>query len=349
MHLSEFDFTYPEDLVAHRPAEPRDSSRLMLPWHEQPHQWRFQDLPKLVTGNELFVFNNTRVLPCRLFAHRLTGARVEIFVLQHVPRTTRWTCLVQPAAKLRDGESVELAGAGDGKRVTLWRSMTVDAGDVGRIWQVDFDMPAEDVRALLRREGHMPLPPYIHREDRAEDREWYQTVFAEVEGAVAAPTASLHFTRPLLEQLRARGCAFETVTLHVGLGTFLPIKTERVEEHRMHGEDYEMTEITARHLERAASNGREVICVGTTAMRAVESALESGVLRGETRAYFHPEAPPRFVRSLITNFHQPRSTLFLLICSLLGREKALSMYQDAFQQRYRLFSYGDGMWIRRTN
>jgi S-adenosylmethionine:tRNA ribosyltransferase-isomerase len=336
MNLSEFDFTYPEDLVATHPADPRENARLYLPWSATAHTHRVGDLPRLVTGSEIFVVNNTRVLPCRLFAHRQTGGRIEIFLTN----LSTGACLLSPARRLREGETLYLEKSQ--LPITVRR-----LGEAGA--EVSVEPPAS-LREVLLSEGHVPLPPYIAREDLPEDRNWYQTRFARVEGAVAAPTAGFHFSDSVIAALKERGVVFVEVTLHVGIGTFLPVHAENVLDHDMHGEWYAVRDEDFAELGRAFKSGREVVCVGTTSLRAVESALRTGKTTGETRLFLHPGNPPEFVRSLITNFHQPRSTLFMLASSFFGVDGARrlrDLYAECFRERYRLFSYGDAMWIRR--
>ena len=343
MQLENFKFDYPEDLVAFEAVEPRDRARLLLSWDRgHRHKYNFSHLPELVRGDEIFVFNDTRVIPCRLFARRKTGARVEIFLLNPLEDqgSLGWKCLVKPGRKVHEGEELTLE---DDPSIGIRIFPTQNQG-----WEMHWGCPPHQVLKLLERIGHIPLPPYIRRPDREDDSVRYQTVFAHSPGASAAPTAGLHFTHELIRQLAQKGCEIHFVTLHVGLGTFSPVKESHIQNHKMHPEYYSMGDETLQTLDGHFRAGREVVCVGTTSLRAVETAMKFGP-EGYSKAFFHPENPPQFVRSLITNFHQPQSTLFMLVCSLLGTEVMQSLYREAFQEKYRLFSYGDGMWLRVLN
>jgi S-adenosylmethionine:tRNA ribosyltransferase-isomerase len=337
--LADFDFDLPADLIAQHPLADRAASRLL---HVQPQRLcdlRFADLPGLVQPGELLVFNDTRVIRARLIGRKPSGGRVEALV-ERLLDERRALALLRTSHRPRHGAQF-LFGPGD---------EPVVATVVGRhedFFELAFEV---DVAATLERIGHVPLPPYIGHADSAQDAERYQTVYARRAGAVAAPTAGLHFTEPLMAALRDRGahCAF--VTLHVGAGTFQPVRSERIAGHRMHAERYEIPEATARAVDAARAAGRPVTAVGTTSLRALESATRDGRLRpgaGETRLFITPGYPLRAVDRLITNFHLPRSTLLMLVSAFAGIGRIRSAYAHAIAQRYRFFSYGDAMLLER--
>ncbi len=341
VRTADFDYELPEGVIAQR-ARPRGTSRLLVlerATGRVSHR-RVQALPALLRPGDLLLLNDTRVIPARLFARRPTGRRFEVFLLEH-REGGRWECLLRPSARAREGERLR---APDGGELVL-----VSRLGEGR-WQVRGE-PELDL-ARVERLGQAPLPPYIRRSGgaTAEDRERYQTVYARAAGAVAAPTAGLHLTRELLEALEARGVERVTVTLHVGIGTFRPVSSERVEEHRMHTERYEIGEAAAAAINGALSRGRRIVCVGTTTVRTLEAALTSGGGRvrggpGATDLFIRPGHRFRGVGALLTNFHLPRSTLLMLVSALAGRERVLAAYREAIARGYRLFSYGDAMLI----
>ena len=339
--LADFDFDLPAELIAQQPLDDRAASRLL---HVQPRQLadlRFADLPDLMQPGEVMVFNDTRVIRARLFGRKPSGGRVEALI-ERVVDGRRALALLRTSHRPRAGTQI-LFGADDDPVV---------ATVVGRhddFFELDF---SRDVQATLDRLGHVPLPPYITHADSAQDAERYQTVYAQRAGAVAAPTAGLHFTAGLMAALRDRGvrCAF--VTLHVGAGTFQPVRSERIAEHRMHGERYEIPAATAQAVNAARAAGRPVTAVGTTSLRALESAVREGRIGaggGETRLFITPGYRFRAVDRLITNFHLPRSTLLMLVSAFAGIERIRSAYAHAIAQRYRFFSYGDAMLLERTS
>jgi len=341
VRTDDFDFDLPGELIAQEPA-PRGASRLLLLDRsaEGVDHRRVTELPGLLNPGDLLLLNDTRVIPARVFAHRSTGRRFEVLLLRELDGGA-WECLLRPGARARVGERLVLS---DGGEVIL-----VERRDGGR-WAVAFEPQLELAR--LDRIGEMPLPPYISRPEGAtvEDRETYQTVYASKPGAVAAPTAGLHFTRELLDEIDDRGVERVFVTLHVGLGTFRPVTAERVADHRMHSEWYCFSEATARVVNEAVSTGRRIVCVGTTSVRALEGALAAGngqIEPGEgwTDIFITPGYRFRGVGAMLTNFHLPKSTLLMLISAFAGRDRALSAYQDAIASRYRFFSYGDAMLI----
>lgn len=343
MKLSDFDFDLPDDLIATRPATPRSSSRLMVGQGARITDAVFTDLPDWLRPGDRLVLNNTRVIPARLNGTRVRAttdgsgrAKVE-FTLTAAEPDGSWRALARPLRKLTAGDAIELEA---GHRATV---VARSAADV----TLRFDCAPEDLHALLDAAGQMPLPPYIaaKRPPDARDRDDYQTVWARHAGAVAAPTASLHFDAPLLDRLRAMGVTFTEVTLHVGAGTFLPVKVEDVTTHRMHAEWGEVTPDAAAAIAETRAAGGRVIPVGTTALRLIESAAAGGQIapfRGETDIFIYPGYEFRVADGLITNFHLPQSTLLMLVSALMGRDRMLAMYAHAVAERYRFFSYGDG-------
>jgi S-adenosylmethionine:tRNA ribosyltransferase-isomerase len=303
---------------------------------------RFLQLPEQLCPGDLVVANDTAVLACRLFAKKPTGGKVEILLLKPLSEL-EWSVLLSPIRGLSEGSRLEIISRKDHASSSLEVAVTSLKPDDFRI---TFSSAA-DQRAALERWGEMPLPPYIERAaPRAGDRERYQTCFAKYPGAAAAPTAGLHFTEALRGKLAERGIAWATVILHVGAGTFLPVRTERIDEHRIHDEYFEIPESTQSAIRECRQRGGRMIAVGTTTLRAVESWALSGKASGWTDLYIRPGFSFQVVDHLLTNFHQPRSTLLILVSALAGRELILRAYHEAIRERYRLFSYGDCMLIR---
>ncbi len=335
MRLEEFDFTLPEELIAQKPAARRDASRLML-LERTTGKVGHTDFPRIVDQfrqGDLLVINTTRVIPARLLGVKESGGKVELFLVRRLSGGD-WSCLIRASKSPGVGTIIHFPQ--DVTAMVTARDETT--------WTVSFQCAA-DFPAWLELHGRMPLPPYIRREPREEDRERYQTVFAGVAGAVAAPTAGLHMTEEILDQLRRRGVEIAPLVLHVGLGTFLPIRVAELTEHRMHREWYSIPEETA----VLVNSGRRVVALGTTAARALEhSALTHGhVIAGEGEAdiFIYPGYSFRVVSGLITNFHLPQSTLLLLVSAFAGKEQLLGAYAQAVTERYRFFSYGDAMMI----
>ena len=341
MELLTRDFWYdlPEELIAQTPAEPRDSSRLMVysRAEDKVAHAHFYDLPDFLKSGDLLVINNTKVIPARIFAH-MDGRETtfEILLLRRLDYC-RWETIMRPARKARKGSVL---------RVSDELTATVeDAGEYGvRTVKFDFDGVFEDI---LDRVGNMPLPPYIH--EKLEDKTRYNTVYSKTEGSAAAPTAGLHFTPELMERVREKGADFAEVLLHIGLGTFRPVKAERVTEHEMHSEHFELSPSAAEKINAAKREGRRVIAVGTTAVRVLESASDAdGTVKpctGETKIFIYPPYKFKCVDALITNFHLPESTLIMLVSALVGREKTLELYNTAVKERYRFFSFGDSCFF----
>lgn len=340
MRLSDFDYELPEALIALRPARPRSSARLLVAEGDAVADRVVSDLPAILRPGDLLVLNDTRVIPARLSGVRSRGegaeARIEATLLEPLPEA-RWSALLRPLRKVREGESIRFSDR---------LSARVEAREEGRA-VLAFDSEGAAFDAALAEAGAMPLPPYIaaRRAADAHDAEDYQSVWARRPGAVAAPTASLHFDAPLLEALAARGVRTAHVTLHVGAGTFLPVKTDDVSAHRMHAERGEVGEAAAQAIEAAREGGGRVIPVGTTALRVIETAAAAAgrvePWAGATDLFIAPGHRFRAADGLVTNFHLPRSTLLMLVAGLMGREQILALYAHAVAQRYRFYSYGD--------
>ncbi|SDX97832.1 tRNA preQ1(34) S-adenosylmethionine ribosyltransferase-isomerase QueA [Citreimonas salinaria] len=342
MKLSDFDFDLPDELIATRPAQPRSSARLLVAQGDAITDAVVRDLPDWLRPGDRLVLNDTRVIPARLSGTRTRPgaagegtARIEVTLLE--PQADgSWAALVRPLRKLREGEVVVFSD-------TL--SATCESKEDGQA-RLRFNLSGEDFDAALNEAGAMPLPPYIEAKRKADarDREDYQTVWARRSGAVAAPTASLHFDEPLLAALAARGVDFTHVTLHVGAGTFLPVKVDDVTEHKMHGEWGEVTETAAAEIAATKAAGGRVVPVGTTALRLIETAAQGGAIapfRGVTDIFIYPGFTFRVTDALMTNFHLPRSTLMMLVSALMGRARMMRVYEHAVEDRYRFFSYGD--------
>jgi S-adenosylmethionine:tRNA ribosyltransferase-isomerase len=349
VRTDDFSFDLPEELIAQRPSEKRGESRLMTLDRSSGavgHYSSVARLPELLEPGTLMVFNDSRVRKARLFATALdTGAKVELLLLSRLSDGS-WEAAATKLKKQRPGRLYELP---EGVRATvLERSGSPEGGPGGDTIRVAFDPSIDD--DYLERSGHVPLPPYIKREDRPEDDERYQTVYSREIGSSACPTAGLHFTEELLAALDDKGLRRATVTLHVGLGTFLPVRAENVEGHAMHEEEYSVPEETARAVAEAKAEGRPVLAVGTTSLRTLESAWVEGeglrVGRGRTRIFIYPGYRFKAVDALFTNFHTPRSTLLMLVSAFAGREAILAAYGEAVKERYRFFSYGDAMLIK---
>lgn len=348
MKVADFDYELPSDRIAQEPASPRDASRLLVLDRDGGpiRHRRFSDLPDELRAGDLLVLNDTRVLPARLRGTKPSGGRVELLLIESAggpPDAPVWRCLLRASKSPRPGARVAL-DAGLSAELLSREDET---------WVVRLFHPSGDPLAAVVASGTMPLPPYIRRDEddprEAEDRERYQTVFARELGAVAAPTAGLHFTPELLAEIEGRGVEIARVTLHVGLGTFLPIRVERVEDHRLHDEAYEIPESTAAAVVRARSRGGRVVAVGTTVVRTLETAaIDGGVRAGSGRSalYIVPGFRFRAIDAMITNFHLPRSTLLMLVCAFAGRERVLDAYATAVRERYRFYSYGDAMLLR---
>jgi S-adenosylmethionine:tRNA ribosyltransferase-isomerase len=354
--VSDFDYHLPEDLIAQEPLADRAGARMLrLDRRTGTFQDRlFRDLPSLLRPGDLLVLNDSRVIPARLYAcraglhtqanHHTTG-RIQVLLAEQISEW-EWRTLVRPGRKVLTGEVLNFGP----DRVSPELQATVIAHGEFGARTIRFE-PVPDFFATIERLGHMPLPPYIHRQDRPADQNRYQTVYARERGSVAAPTAGLHFTPEILDALRARGVEIATVTLHVGLGTFQPVRVERVEDVRLHAERYILTPGTAAALNAARREGRRIVAAGTTTVRTLEhcalmadgSGSEFMPHSGSTTIFISPGFQFRAVSALLTNFHLPQSTLLILVSTFAGREATLAAYQHAVEERYRFFSYGDCM------
>ncbi len=338
--LSDFDFALPSELIAQHPAAERSGSRLLDGTGVAPVDCIFRELPSLLAPGDLLVFNDTKVIKARLYGQKSTGGAVEVLVERVAPPSEVWAH-VRASKSPRPGQTLRLAGAFDAE--VLGRGGPDDS-----LFHLRFP---SDPLALLETHGHVPLPPYIEHGDAADDVARYQTVFASRPGAVAAPTAALHFDEPLLSALRQRGVNSARVTLHVGAGTFQPVRSEDLSQHRMHHEWFEVGAATVAAVEATRSAGGRVVAVGTTTVRSLESAARGGALRattGETDIFITPGFGFRVVDRLITNFHLPKSTLMMLVSAFAGHTHVMALYRHAIEQRYRFFSYGDAMLLDRT-
>ncbi len=350
MHINDFDYKLPEELIAQKPQKDRDKCRLMVLRRSDnsiEHRHFFDILEYLKEGDCLLL-NDSKVIPARLYGIKEgTGARVEFLLIKRIEGDT-WETMVRPGKRLKPGDSVVFSDE-DGKKL---RADILDYGEDGtRIVKMDYD---GILMERLEEIGSMPLPPYISRPSNDEDKDDYQTVYCHEEGSVAAPTAGLHFTTELLEKAREKGVKTTFVTLHVGIGTFRPVKCETIEEHHMHFEEYSVSEETAEIVNETVLSGGRVISVGTTSTRTAESAacfdeksgkylLKAG--SGSTDIFIYPGYEFKIIESLITNFHLPRSTLMMLVSALYDREHILKAYDEAVKEEYRFFSYGDAMFI----
>lgn len=339
MLLTEFDYDLPEDLIAQEPCEPRDHSRLLVV-DKRAHSWehsRFYELRRFLRGGDVLIFNDTKVIPARLIGMKAdTGAKIEVFLLTR-RGGAEWEALVKPGKKARPGTKVIF-----GDKLACQILDTTDFG--GRRVQFEYDGVFEEILDEL---GQVPLPPYIKTE--LADRERYQTVYAKQRGSAAAPTAGLHFTAPLLEELRGMGVQLGFVTLHVGLGTFRPVNVAAIEDHVMHSEFYSVPPATAELVNAAKREGRRVIAVGTTSIRTLESAADAcghiAARSGWTNIFIYPGYRFQIIDAIITNFHLPKSTLLMLISAFAGKELVLDAYAAAIAERYKFFSFGDAMFL----
>jgi S-adenosylmethionine:tRNA ribosyltransferase-isomerase len=344
MRLADFDYDLPEALVAQEPVSPRDASRLLvLPAAGPAEHRRFADLEALLSPGDLLVFNDAKVVPARLVGRKESGGKVEILLCEPLEEGLgrRWRAMGRASKPIRAGSRLAFDGLA---------ARVLESEGEG-FYLVELDREGEALEAALARAGRIPLPPYIRREPDARDRARYQTIWARAPGSAAAPTAGLHFTEGLLARLEARGVRRAAVTLHVGPGTFLPIRGDPIEAHRMHPERYEISARAADEIEACRGRGGRVVAVGTTSVRALESAFDGVRVApgaGRTALFVRPGHVFRAVDDLVTNFHLPRSTLLMLVCAFGGTERVLSAYREAVSARYRFFSYGDAMLLRRA-
>ena len=338
MRKSDFNYSLPPELVAQYPASPRTASRLL---HldgasGEYHDMKFVDLPALLRAGDLLVFNDTRVIPARLFGHKDSGGHIEVLI-ERLLDAHRVLAQVRASKPPKPGQKLTLEGD----------ATVVVRGRDDEFYELAFDAD-KPVLDILDRVGHVPLPPYISRADETADRERYQTVYARQRGAVAAPTAGLHFDEPMLARLKQMGVDSAFVTLHVGAGTFQPLRVDDIRAHRMHAEYLHVTPEVCDKINAAKREGRRVVAVGTTVVRALETAARGGRVNpfeGETDIFIYPGYRFQIVDALLTNFHLPESTLLMLVCAFGGTENVLKAYRHAVEQKYRFYSYGDAMFI----
>lgn len=339
MKTSDFGFDLPDELIARFPMPERSGSRLLCLdgiTGGLQHQG-FKDLEDKLEAGDLLVFNNTRVIPARIYGQKQSGGKLEALI-ERVLDQKHVLAHLKSSRSPKPGQTILLGGA----EVEV-------LGRQGALFELKFN-DERPVLEILEAEGHMPLPPYMEREDEQSDKERYQTVYAEKDGAVAAPTAGLHFDEPLLERLAKKGVEFGYVTLHVGAGTFQPVKVDDVNDHEMHAEYVEVDEALCTQVGAARARGNRVIAVGTTSVRSLESASQSGVIQpfyDDTRIFIYPGYEFKSVDALITNFHLPESTLIMLVSAFAGKEHTMNAYDVAIQEQYRFYSYGDSMFISR--
>jgi S-adenosylmethionine:tRNA ribosyltransferase-isomerase len=361
--VTDFHFDLPEELIAQSPPAIRGSSRMLVLDRETGlyDDNFFRNLPEILRSGDLLILNDSRVLPARLYATRARGqqtqrsspdpsGRIEVLLTQQLA-ANEWTALVRPSRKIQPGERLLFCAPNESE--SLLQAEVIAASEFGER-TLRFD-PSPKFHAILNKIGHMPLPPYIHRDDSEEDRDRYQTVFSHEVGSAAAPTAGLHFTPEIIAQLQQNGIQIETITLHVGLGTFQPVRAEKLEDIRLHAEHYTLPANTAEAINKAQSEGRRVIAAGTTTTRTLEHCgqISSGLPlephSGQTSIFISPGYQFRVVSGLLTNFHLPQSTLLMLVSAFAGSEKGreavLAAYAHAVEQKYRFFSYGDCMLL----
>ena len=346
LSLSAYDYFLPQERIAQTAALPRDSAQLLVVVDQTQHRHQiFRELPDLLKPGDLLVLNNTRVLPARLYGQKPGGTKVEVLLLEE-QQPNQWLALVKPGRRLKPGSKILLTPLQSGGATSLSAIVvSSDEATRGRILQFEVS-DNQSLLEVLDQFGQLPLPPYIT--DSASQPEHYQTVYADRLGAVAAPTAGLHFTPELLDRLRQKGIDQAFVTLHVGVGTFRPVETEDITHHSMHGEWVEVSPETVEKIRQTKDRGGRVIAVGTTSVRSLEAAAQSGEIQpfcGKTALFIYPGYQWRVVDGLITNFHLPKSSLLMLVSALIGRERLLKLYQAAIEHPYRFYSFGDAMII----
>ncbi|WP_353892631.1 tRNA preQ1(34) S-adenosylmethionine ribosyltransferase-isomerase QueA [Proteinivorax hydrogeniformans] len=341
MKLEDFNFNLPDELIAQKPSQRRDDSRLLVLKKDKEtncitHK-KFKDIIDYLNPNDLLIFNNTKVIPARIFGRKDTGAKVEVLLVRKVDEYS-WECLAKPGKKLKKNTVIKFPQDITGE-------ITGDTDFGGKV--IKFNFPYDEFMEKLKGAGELPLPPYI--KEKPDDQNRYQTVYAQKPGAVAAPTAGLHFTNELFERIKEKGIVTAFVTLHVGLGTFMPVQVENVLEHKMHSEFYSINEETAKLINQTKKKGGRVIAVGTTVVRTLETAAslnqEIKPSSGWTDIFIYPGYEFKAIDALITNFHLPKSTLMMLVSALATKDKIDLAYQEAVKERYRFFSFGDSMFI----
>ena len=347
MHILEFDYDLPEDLIAQQPADKRENSKMMVldrNNHEISHK-NFFNIVDYLDENCVLILNNTKVMPARLYGYKETGAKIEVFLLKKYDNDNRWEVLIRPSKRVRTGTVIKVSEE-------LSVEIVMPLPDDGK-WVVKM-LYEGDLLSILHKVGNIPLPPYIERKMASEelrqlDFERYQTVYAKNEGSVAAPTAGLHFTEDILDKLKSKGVEIGYVTLDVGIGTFRPVKCENILDHKMDTEAFEISEETAELINRAKAQGKKIVAVGTTTVRTLESAYkiygEIKACKSASNLFIYPPYEFKVVDKLITNFHLPKSTLLMLVSALASREFIFEAYAEAVKEKYRFYSYGDCMFI----
>lgn len=338
MKTADFDYHLPDELIARYPTEQRTESRLLKVSANTESHYQFKDILDWIEPNDLLVLNNTKVIKARLFGKKLTGGKLELLI-ERVINEREALAHIKCSRSPKEGDSIIIEG--------------FEASVLGRqesLFHIQLDNSELSLFDIMDNHGHMPLPPYMQRDDEDLDENRYQTVFAEQKGAVAAPTAGLHFDEQLLADIRAQGTEIETITLHVGAGTFQPVKVDDVENHHMHSEWINVPESVCEKILATKANGGRVISVGTTVVRALESASQQteeiiAPFQGETEIFIYPGYQFKVIDCLITNFHLPQSTLLMLVSAFCGKDRMMNAYQTAIENRYRFFSYGDAMWL----
>lgn len=347
MNISEFDYELPEELIAQMPADKRENSKMLVLDKEKQtiEHKHFFDITDYLDENCLLVLNNTKVLPARLYGTKDTGAKIEVFLLE-AKQDKQWSCLIKPSKRIKPGTIITIC---EELQVKALEKLE-DAGE----WLVELIYDG-NLFEILHKVGNIPLPPYIERKLQSDelkqfDMNRYQTVYAKDEGSVAAPTAGLHFTEDILESLKNKGVDIAYVTLNVGLGTFRPVKCENILEHKMHSETFEITEEAATKITEAKKQGKKIVAVGTTTVRTLETAYQKfGCIKAchdHSELFIYPPYEFKVIDELITNFHLPKSTLLMLVSALAGKEFIFKAYQEAIENKYRFFSYGDCMFIQ---
>ncbi|CAB9540048.1 S-adenosylmethionine:tRNA ribosyltransferase-isomerase (EC [Bathymodiolus brooksi thiotrophic gill symbiont] len=338
MQLKAFDFNLPTELIAQNPPKNRTDSRLLI-GQSSIIDAQFNQIADFIQSGDLLVMNNTKVIPARLFGAKATGGKVEIMIERLLDEN-------QALAMIRASRAPQM-----GSKITLENGETATVlNKQGSFYTLEF--ATDSLLTLLENVGHIPLPPYIERTDNQQDLDRYQTVYAQKDGAVAAPTAGLHFDDKLLIKLKNKGINHAFVTLHVGAGTFVPVKTDNIKDHTMHSEIFEINQSTVDKINQTKANGGRIIAIGTTTVRVLESSLKNGKLiaqQGETNIFIYPGYQFQIIDSLITNFHLPKSSLLMLVSALIGHTKMMDIYQHAIKERYRFFSYGDAMLLTKTS
>ena len=340
MNVSDFDFSLPESLIAKAPLRQRDASKLLEVHGEALTDSQISNLENLVQPGDVWVINDTKVIPARLIGKKASGGKVEVLLLEPLGEDHVWSAWGKSNKPIQIGAIISFS--------ETFNAEVLDRDGKNIQVRLHSNSPLQDVGQAIEACGHMPLPPYINRPDSEEDKQRYQTVFAEHKGAVAAPTAGLHFTPELMQAMKKAGATFVHITLHVGPGTFQPVQVEQLADHRMHEEAYIISQDSAQTINQAKKEGQRIVAVGTTSLRTLEAAGQSGKLQagaGRTDIFISPGYQFKITDALLTNFHLPKSTLLMLVSALAGTENVMHAYQHAIQQSYRFYSYGDAMFV----